>query len=189
MQSALPPLPYKGKKESSVIKKILYKKRVRCILRKRDNGTKSQLISNILELLRFVRKNHKHPELQNVRIVDDKAEYFDKKWHEVKTHTLVVDAFVMLQEHCIRARTPLSELVSREKKEIDIMIKREDPLQMIKHLDSFVNNDDGYNWEGERLLERDEMIPHVIAMLTLVSTTPFHVPPLGDPKSCTPLIL
>lgn len=166
------PLAYKSEKERRAINAVLYKKRIQTILRKKDTGTKCQLISNILEILRLVRRNQKFPELQNVRIVDGRSEIYDGKWVEIKMADLINDTFIMLQSQCSRARLPIEDLIIMSGDDITSLLQRSDPLYLSKHLDSFVNDDYGYNWEGEHLLDRDELVPHIIQCLTFEHRSP-----------------
>lgn len=168
---------YKSKADSSAITKVLYKKRIQSIMRKKDTGAKYQLIANVIELLRLVRINSKHPELRNLRIVDGLvAECWCDEWREMKMTDLLSDIFTMLLNQCLRARASLSELSSLDSKQLEQRMYLDDPLRMVKHLDSFVNRDQGYNWGGERLLDRDEMSEHIIQTLTCRL-------PAGSPKN------
>jgi hypothetical protein len=156
-------LSYGSNLEKKAIDKILNKKHLKEIIGSPVNYNQDALVNLILEIYKKIRQGN----LLNISIKNNKVAYYDKVWKKCTLDSILTQEFEMLYNQCKKIQSPLNVLFSLPEKERHELCKKEDPLRVVKHLNCFINNDMGYNWGGDMLLDRKSISSHIIKFVEI----------------------
>jgi hypothetical protein len=193
-----------------------------------DVDGKSQLISNIVDLMDITQKSSLQIPVSNINIESSTINFYkNNQWHTTPICKMIKKLCLIMHAMCLRVKYSLSDIIDLSIQRRREIVYRQDPLNVTKHLDMIINDGDCYNWGGGKIISYDEMVHHMTQRLSFYSQTTdsdnggdavshcgrqlagklpvseeqalvqdtshansdFHVPVIGCPTSCKPIIL
>lgn len=115
----------------------------------------SRLTHTLAEIFIEIYKNKARPSLHIARIPEPGHSvllYIDGAWVKRPSEEVARDFYCMLQDSFGRVLRPVEYYMGCDK------MLEDDPMQIMKHLDSFINNDAGYNWGGKKHVSPVDML-------------------------------
>lgn len=143
-----------GSKEFySIVNDIMHEEKLTEIILKTGANDAEQLKKNIAEVIVSIYRNPEYPQLFNIYTTDDAAMIYKNAWEEVSLDTLYEIQYMQLQQLFKKIQKPFSYYVDFDSARSKLL--EDDPLKLMKHLDAFVNGDDGYGWDDARLVDKN----------------------------------
>lgn len=150
---------YGSKDEVALLKKMDLAKKLNNIMEQHG-----QLKKAMVSIVRLMYRNPRVPKLHNIRTCPSKKTYTyikDSKWHTAPLDDFPQAMLENVQNLLRSVQRPLSYYMSSYDK-----IYMADPMRIMKHLDAFVNDDDGYGWDDPKMLTKKELIDALVAALS-----------------------
>lgn len=142
---------------------IMNEEKLTEIILKIGSGDAEQLEKNIADIIVSIYRNPVYPQLFNIYTTNNVAMIYKNGWEEVPLNTLYEIQYTQLQRLFKKIQKPFSYYLDFDS--IESKMSEEDPLKLMKHLDAFVNDDDGYGWDDARLVDKqtiDIMIKSIL---------------------------
>lgn len=156
-------IDHNSEEENNAILKILSDKELEHFMKRDGAHDKEQFITTIIDILCTIYRNPDIPELHNVRVPDINRDtilyYRNKDWHAAHISEFTHAFFSNLIMVCKGIQKPLEYYMSLDNAEE--ILYNEDPLRLMKHLDAFINGDEGYGWGDAKLVTKKEMTERI----------------------------
>jgi hypothetical protein len=152
-------IDYNSDMEGVKINSLLPIEKFKNIILKKGTGGKKQFVENITQLLIAIYRNPTASELHNIIVPNDQGSIFmyykEHQWHTGKLDDFIQTFFIRAYTMLSNIQKPFNYYMAFD--DIDKKIYDDDPLRMMKHLNMFINDDDGYGWGDAKLITKKEL--------------------------------
>ena len=162
-------LSYNGKEFKNTINDILHEEILTDIMHDYGTGDEEQFEKHITDIITLIYKNEDHPKMCCAYVENGIfMVYKEGKWIRYPSGQFIRDQYITLHELFRQIQKPFSYYFDSfsDTDGIRQKIEEDDPLKIMKHLDAFVNDDDGYGWDGTRLVDRETIDTLIKLVLT-----------------------